>query len=111
MAPVQIDIVPLIVAILGSGGVGAAAIKLIDGVLKIRAGMSARESKRRVDIIQQRDEAIAFGEGETTKRRIAQEYAARLRRRLIENGIEPDPEPVYEKTIPKAQLQKLRDEE
>lgn len=114
----MIDIVPLVTAVLLGLGGGAGIAKFIDSVLKVRSGMSARENQRKVDIVQQRDQAIAREEkawrlvdDEAKKRRQEQEYSARLRRQLIENGIEPETAPVFEKTITKAQLDKLRDKE
>lgn len=116
--PIQIDIVPLATGFLLAMGGGAGLAKLIDGLLKIRSGMSARENQRKVDIVQQRDLAIAREEkawrlvdSEAEKRRREQEYSARLRRQLIENGIEPEASPVFEKTITKAQLKELRNQD
>jgi hypothetical protein len=118
VAPVQLDLVPLIVLLLTALGGGAGISKLIDGLLKIRAGMSARESSRKVDIVQQRDEAIAretkawkLVDGEASKRRAAQEEAARLRRLCIVNGIEPGEEPDLGRTITKAEFIELHKEE
>jgi hypothetical protein len=113
---VQIDLVPLLVAILGSGGIGAAGVKLIDGLLKIRSGMSARENKRGLDIVAQRDGAIAREaqawkrvDAEAANRRAIQEYAARLRRQIILLGSQPEDEPQIEKTLTKTQLKELRE--
>lgn len=115
---IQIDLVPLLIAIVGSGGVGAAGAKLIDGLLKIRAGMSAREATRSHDIVQQRDEALSrearawrLLDEADTKRRAVQEEAARLRRVCIVNGIEPGPELEFERTLTKSQLKALREKE
>lgn len=115
---IQIDIVPLLVTLVSALGGGVGIKTLIDGLLKIRSGMSAKESSRKVDIVQQRDRAIAREERawklvdvEAEKRRKTQEYAARLRRQIIEAGGEPAAEPVLEQTITKAQLKELRDTE
>ena len=112
---VELDIVPLLVGLTAALGGGAGLAKLIDGLLKIRSGMSAKESQRKVDIVTQRDAALAredrawrLVDGEAEKRRQLQEYAARLRRQLIEEGIEPDSEPVLAQTITRAELNELR---
>jgi hypothetical protein len=109
------DWVPIIAAVLGAGGVGAMLREIFAAVGKLLGGMSARESTRKVDIVQQRDAALAresrawtLVDAEAEKRRKTQEYAARLRRQIIGLGGEPDPEPVLEQTITKAQLAELR---
>lgn len=114
--PIQIELVPLLVGLVTAVGGGAGIAKLIDGLLKIRAGMSAKESERKVDIVQQRDRAIAREErawrlvdAEAEKRRKTQEWAAHLARQLILAGIDPTPEPVLEQTVTRAQLKELRD--
>jgi uncharacterized protein YaiL (DUF2058 family) len=111
-------VVPILVAILGAGGFGAFFREIVAGIIKVVGGMSARESSRKVDIVQQRDAALAreakawrLVDEEAAKRRVEQEYAARLRRQLIEAGIEPDEAPVREKTLTKAQLKELRETE
>lgn len=114
----KLDLVPLIIAVIGAGGLGAFFREIVAGVTKVLGGMSARESKRKVDIVQQRDEAISrearawkLVDGEAEKRRTIQEWAARLERRLILAGLEYEPEPVLEKTITKSQLRELRAKE
>jgi hypothetical protein len=109
------NLMPVLVAVLGAGGFGAFFREIVAGIVKVAGGMSARESKRKVDIVQQRDEAIAremkawrIVDDEAGKRRALQEYAARLRRLLVENGIEPPREPVIEKTVTRAQLVERR---
>ncbi len=116
--PIQIDLVPLLVGLIGAVGGGAGIVKLIDGLVKIRAGMSARESGRAVDIVKQRDAAIEreakawrLVDQEAEKRRLEQEYSARLRRQLIIAGIEPETAPVHERTLTKKQLDELRETE
>lgn len=111
-------IVPIIVAILGAGGFGAFFREIVAGIVKVAGGMSARESKRKVDIVQQRDAALAreakawrLVDGEAEKRRLEQEYSARLRRQLIENGIEPGAAPVHESTVTRKQLAELQEKE
>jgi hypothetical protein len=90
------DVVPVIVAALGSGGAGLFLKDLIGSVGKLRRGVSARETQRRIDIIQQRDEAIvredeqrARADASDIRARNAVELVARLRVQLLTNGIEP----------------------
>lgn len=111
----QIDLIPSAVALLVAMGGGAGLTKFVEGMFKIRSGMSAKESQRKVDIVTQRDAAIArenrawsLVDAEAGKRREAQEYASRLRRQLIEAGIEPGAAPVFEQTITRAELTQLR---
>lgn len=49
---------PWIVALGGGTGIGAGITALINTIRAIRSGVSAREGKRRADIVQQRDEAL-----------------------------------------------------
>jgi hypothetical protein len=109
------DILPLVVAVLGAGGAGAFFREIIAGVLKVIGGVSARESKRKIDIVQQRDEALARAtaadlraDAEAEKRRRVQENEARLRRLCIVNGIDPGEELEFEQTLTKKQLAELR---
>ncbi|MDZ4044698.1 MAG: hypothetical protein U1E32_02835, partial [Rhodoglobus sp.] len=96
-------------------GWGAMLREIFAAVGKLLGGMSARESTRKVDIVQQRDAALArearawtLVDAEAAKRRRVQEWAAMLQRQLILAGIDPTPEPVLEQTITKAQLAELR---
>lgn len=52
------DLVVLIAALGGGAGIGAALRAVAVVIGKLRAGVSPREGKRRVDIVQQRDEAL-----------------------------------------------------
>lgn len=111
----QIDLIPTLVALLVAMGGGAGLAKFAEGLVKIRSGMSAKESARKVDIVRQRDEAIARerrawqqADDEAEKRRKIQEWAAHLSRQLIVAGINPAPEPVLEETITRAELDQLR---
>jgi len=107
--------VAVLVGLIGAGGIGAAVREIASVFSLARKGVSGREDKRRIDIITQRDHALAMqAEAEAGERaadaradrerdrRIAlQEHAARMRRRLIENGVEPDPWPdIDENTEP-----------
>ncbi|WP_242089275.1 hypothetical protein [Curtobacterium sp. DN_7.5] len=108
------DIVPSLAAVGGGAGVLALAQAIVTVVRLVRQGVSVREGKRRVDIVQQRDEALAAAIRERdradeqqrradveqaradwaeTNRQIAveneqraREHAADLRVRLIEAG-------------------------
>lgn len=109
------QLLPVLVAVLGAGGFGAFFREIIAGLFKVAGGMSARESKRKVDIVQQRDAALARAaeawrvvDDEARKRRGAQEEAARLRRLCIVNGLEPGPEPDLGRTITRAELTEIR---
>lgn len=55
----KLDPAVVIVALLGAGGIGAFVKDLFEVVFKLRSGVSARETKRRIDVVQQRDEAYA----------------------------------------------------
>ena len=99
-----------IAALGGLTGLALLVKELVSALGAVRSGVSAREGKRKSDIVQQRDEAIARAaretaraDDETAKRRVADEYAARLRLQLVKNGIDPGDAPVVERTIPKAQ--------
>lgn len=109
--------IALIVAAIGAGGIGVFFRDLVDVFLKLRDGLSAREKNRKVDIVQQRDQAlrreeIAWRErdAEASKRRRMEEYASQLRRALIESGQEPGPYPVLERTLPASEVRKLVEE-
>jgi hypothetical protein len=108
----EINWAAVMVAVLGGGGLGVAVREIVSVVTLARSGVSGKEDKRRGDIIAQRDHARLLqldaeaGERAADARadrerltRIAwQEHAALLRRRLIENGVDPDPEPVIDET-------------
>ena len=53
---------PWVVALGGGTGVGAGLTALVNTIRAIRSGVSAREGKRRADIVQQRDEALLEAE-------------------------------------------------
>ena len=99
----DVNLVAILVAILGSGGLGAVASSIVNSIQMARKGVSGREDARRDDIIKQRDlawaratqaEADADKEEARADRERAfrirlQEHASRLRRQLISAGIEP----------------------
>lgn len=96
------------------GGAGIALLlrELISVVAALRNGVSAREGKRKADIVQQRDEALeratkaeaqtraanARADLEREKRIAYQEDAAAHRRQLVENGLTPGSPPDIETT-------------
>ena len=51
--------IPMLVAIVGSGGLGAAGRELFTMIKLSREGVSGREDKRRNDILNERDYALA----------------------------------------------------
>lgn len=99
--------IAVLVAVLGAGGIGAAIREIASVFSLARKGVSGREDKRRDDIIQQRDHALAMqaeaeageraadarADNERTRRIAWQEHSAQLRWQLITNGIEPGPTP------------------
>lgn len=109
--------VALIVAVIGAGGLGVFFRDLVDVFLKLRDGLSAREKNRKIDIVQQRDQAlqreqIAWRERdvEAAKRRRMEEHASALRRMLIEAGLTPPDYPVLEKTLPASEVRRIVNE-
>ncbi len=78
--------VALIVAILGSAGLGGFLREIVSGVGKLRSGISAKESVRKRDLVGERDYEFDRAEAEARNRRRIEEYAARLRRLLVELG-------------------------
>lgn len=106
--------VALLVAVIGAGGIGVFFRDIVDVFLKLRDGLSAREKNRKIDIVQQRDQALRREEkaweqrdAEAAKRRRMEEHASELRRLAIENGIEPPPYPVLERTLPADEVRRI----
>ena len=97
------NLIAILVAVLGSGGLGAVITSIVTSVQMARKGMAAHEDQRRDDIIKQRDAAWARAakaeleadaeEARADRERASriewQEHAARLRLQLIRAGIEP----------------------
>lgn len=128
----NIDAVTLVAALGGGAGISAVIQATTTVVKLVRRGVSVREGKRRVDIVQQRDEALEDARREQARadreqaradwaeenRQIAvaneqraREHAADLRVRLIEAGQARDqlPEwPDMDHTIPRAEFDRLR---
>ena len=79
--------VPIVVAAIGSGGIGAAGRELFTMVKLSREGVSGREDKRRADILTERDYAIAQLEMERRRNTLLAERAdieRENRRRAVE---------------------------
>lgn len=108
----------LLITIFGAGTGGAAALALVNGVIKWLNGSAGRERAHNADLRTQRNEA--WGDAETERARASNEqaradmearnrnriadYAAALRRDCMEHGMTPDeirPWPVIE-TAPTA---------
>jgi Sec-independent protein translocase protein TatA len=99
----DVNLVAILVAVLGSGGLGAVVTSVLNSIRMARRGVSGREDKRRDDIIKQRDEAWARArqaeadadreearaDRERGRRIRWMELAARYRLQLISAGIEP----------------------
>ena len=85
-----------VVALLGAGGLGAALLALVNGLIKWLNGSYGRQRSRSADLVVQRNDAYARAveaeeraEGEALHRRRLAEYASELRRLLIEAGHDP----------------------
>lgn len=99
------NLIALVVAVLGAGGIGAAIREVVSVITLARAGVSGKEQKRKEDIVAQRDRAVAEADAadaradaEAARRRVFQETLARERRRIIELGHEPGPWPDIDDT-------------
>lgn len=79
--------VALVVAILGSAGLGGFFREIFLGLSKLRSGISAKESGRKRDLVTERDYEYDRAEAESRNRRRLEEYASKLRRALVENGL------------------------
>jgi len=104
----------VIIALLGAGGLGAFFKDIIEGLWKLRRGVSARETKRRIDVVQQRDEANDRADRAERNVIRMREYVAELRIALLYRHVpksEIPPEPELEKTIPRQQLKQIINEQ
>lgn len=107
----------LVATILGAGGGGAVILTLIKGLVKWLTGFAGRERARntsleaqRIAAVRERDQANDRTDVANVKRRMAEEYASRLRRQLIEAGLTPGDWPDLSKTITPAELKRARRE-
>jgi hypothetical protein len=105
----------LIVALMASGGGGAALLALVTGIIKWLSGASARERLRNADLetqrliaIEERTKAEKERDEADTKRRIALEYASQLRGQLLQNGITPGAWPA-DQTVPHIPPQEMKE--
>jgi len=92
--------VAVIVALLGTGGAGLFAREIADIASKVRAGISTKESKRKADIVAERNAALAEAaqhKKDAEQQRVLrigwQEYAGKLLFLLSRNGITATPLP------------------
>lgn len=124
----QIDPIVLLAALGGGAGISAVLQATGTVIAKIRRGVSPREGKRRVDIVQQRDEALLRLDQATERadwadanrlvavanEQRAREHAAELRVQLIAAaGISRDELPDWpdmDRTIPREEFHRLRRE-
>lgn len=108
----------LLVAAIGSGGVGAMGSSIFSGVRKLRAGVALKESTRKNDLVAQRDRAIADArqadaerDAADRNRRRVEEYSSQLVRVLIELGLQDriPGRPELEDTITPQRLREIRE--
>lgn len=85
-----------LVTLMTAGGGGAALLALVTGLTKWLSGASARELEKNTNLVAQRraaikerDEADAERDEADRRRRISNEYASKLRRIMIEQGLAP----------------------
>lgn len=86
----SVNLVALVVAVLGVGGFGVFFREIVGVITLIRNGVSAKEAKRKNDLVYQRDSEYLRAESELRNRLRLQEYSSGLRRKLIEKGHEQD---------------------
>lgn len=124
----QIDPIVLLAALGGGAGISAVLQATGTVIAKIRRGVSPREGKRRVDIVQQRDEALVRLDQAAERadwadanrlvavanEQRAREHAAELRVQLIAAAsISRDELPDWpdmDRTIPREEFHRLRRE-
>jgi hypothetical protein len=78
--------VALLVALIGSAGLGGFIKEITSSLAKLRSGVSAKESGRKRDLVSERDYEYDRAEAEARNRRRLEEYSAGLRRTLVEKG-------------------------
>lgn len=105
----DVNIVAIIVALLGSGGLAAVITSIKSSVTMHKQGVAGKEDDRREDIMKQRDDALAHArmaeaaerseearaDAEREQRISWQEESARLRLKLIQEGHDPGPRPKF----------------
>lgn len=82
------NVVQLIVAIIGAGGLTAAIPALVKGIRDHRSGKHAAEKERNTSALAQRDEAIRDRNDADDLRMAWQNYAGDLSYLLRQHGIE-----------------------
>lgn len=127
---------PWLVGVGGGGGLLALVKAIMEVVGKVRAGVSAREGKRRVDLVEQRDAAVLKAQlaeeranryrderdvadqvalASRRNEQRAREHAAELRIELMERAgmrrEELPPWPEMEDTIPRSALPNRKDDQ
>lgn len=80
--------VGLIIALIGTMGLGGFLREIVAVFIKVSSGVSVKESNRKRDLVKERDFEYDRAEAEARNRRRIEEYAARLRRILVENGLQ-----------------------
>lgn len=105
----------VLVSIMAYGGGGAALTALITGLVKWLSGSASRERVRNADIerqrliaIEERRHAEQDRDESDRKRRLAYEYASKLRSQLLENGIQPEAWP-EEQTVPQSTFRQIKE--
>lgn len=117
----KLDPAVIIAALLGAGGIGAFFKDLFEVVFKLRSGVSARETKRRIDVVQQRDEAYTRellererADREARNSQRLQITVTRLQMQLIRAGVDErvvEPMPDLENTLDRNEVQRIIDKE
>jgi len=79
--------VALVVALVGTAGLGGFAREIISGVQKLRSGVSAKESGRKRDLVNERDYEFDRAEAEARNRRRTEEALSKHRRIMHEHGL------------------------
>lgn len=106
----NVNIVALVVALLGAGGIGAAIREVAQLIRLARRGVSMKEDKRQAQIVAQRDhyalrmqvaeddrdKAEERADRERANRRKVEEALMALRLRAMADGIDPGEWPTIE---------------
>lgn len=76
--------VGLILALLGSAGLGGFFTSIVSGIKALQSGVSIKEKSRKRDLVSERDYEYMRAEVADQNRMLSMEYASRLRREFIE---------------------------
>lgn len=114
----EINATTVLVAALGSGGLGAILREIVVGISKHARGISLKESTRKTDLVNERDDALRRAgylqderDREERNRRRIERYTARLERIIILAGLDaqiPSP-PQLEDTITPAHMRQIKE--